>query len=172
MITGPGSRSVKGAIALVIAAFFFAACYGGPKTDHYAAMLDELRIPAGWTFVKEEADGPGANDRCDPLIAATCPRVWRGYLVQRDPSAVYDEAEAMVKAAGFEISATGYVLCATVSDSTTATCWFEARRGPDDAVFVKIFHSAHEAGLGDAPAGVLGVTVQASRRSPLSPAHS
>jgi hypothetical protein len=98
--------------AIVAAVLVLASCRLGPGADHYAAVLDGLRIPAGWELAHTTVMVPGGPDRrVDPsrprddidCFEGECPSVTRYYFVSGTPATAYPDARQLLVDAGFDI---------------------------------------------------------------------
>lgn len=149
MMSRPRNHAVSArAFTLLLAAVFVAACYTGPGTDHYAAILDELAIPDSWALVKSETRGPDGDSDCGAMTAPSCPAATKTYISEGDPLSAFAAAEELVKASGFTISQEFDADCEGPPQG--AACVFTSSRG-DDRVLVSVFRSVKDAGLSDAP---------------------
>lgn len=145
---------------LFVAALAVAACYTGPGTDHYVAILDELDIPAGWQFVKAKTSGPNGDFQCDPVVAPRCPGVTRTYIAGSDSLRAFEEAKQVADSAGFQIDQEISPACD--GRGSSLACAFSASRG-NDVVLVSVDRSTSDAHLEDPSAEGAVVFVTATR---------
>jgi hypothetical protein len=136
------------------------ACYTGPDANHFAAVLDDLLVPAEWHLTKTEIRAPDGGVRCDPVVVPSCPAVTKIYLVVAEPLAAFLVAERMVSDAGFIVERELIPTCD--GPPTGPSCSFESKRDAD-RVRVTVYQSTHDAGLDNAPAGRIAVLVTAER---------
>ena len=98
---------------LVVIAAMAASCAGGPDISHYAGVLDQLTIPAGWELVHTTLRAPGGGDKdVDPSrptdtigcsgLFGECPSIVRYYLVGGQPVDAYTAAKQVMLDAGFD----------------------------------------------------------------------
>lgn len=151
---------MRGRIALALTALLVAGCYTGPSANHYTAVLDELKVPAGWETLDTKVHGPGpdAAIKCSPITDSECPSVIRFYSVGADAKAALASGRAAVAAAGFRLERELGGSCTPVSGS--AYCAFESVRDKE-RLFVAVYGSTDSAGIPDAHAPGLVVVVTA-----------
>jgi hypothetical protein len=148
-------------LALIAVALSVGACYTGPGIDHFAAVLNELAVPADWELVRTETRGSDGDFVCDPIVVSNCPAVTRTYVVDADPRAALNQAEGFVEAAGFELAQELIPDCEG-TPSGPACSVFSSRN--NDRVLVSVFRSTSDAGIKDAP--IEGTTVQVVATGP------
>lgn len=117
-----------------------------PDASHYAAVLDEVRIPATWEFVTTVVNAPSGGDiGCTPYATDNCPSVSRYYFVPTDSALVaYEEAKGLVAAAGFVPVKEHFAACD--APPTGAACG-ESTKRDDDFLDVGVFRPGENAGL-------------------------
>jgi hypothetical protein len=130
-----------------------AGCYLGPGPDHYAAILDELAVPAGWQLLETRLRGPGQEEGCDPMLAADCPSATRWFLVGVEPAPALDAATSVIERARFQVARTLFPACDGAP--TGPACGLESRRA-SDVLWVKVYPPGRTTGL---DADVDGTTV-------------
>lgn len=124
---------VRGIVGLALAAVLaLAGCYTAPTADHFAAIVDELRVPAGWQSVETVVHGPDEDEPCDPFFTITCPGAMRSFLVDGDPADAYAQAKEVVTAAGFAITEEFREDC-TGASGESACNFFSSRDGDPTA---------------------------------------
>lgn len=145
-------------ITAAVAAVLVVACYTGPGADHFVAVLDELRVPAGWQADKTVVRGPDEQERCDPFLSNECPAAIRSFVVAADIDEALVQAKDVVAEAGFAITDES-TRCSPSSNSPA--CSLFANRG-DDRIAVAVFSSPSAAGLVVDPPGAVAVVVHAT----------
>lgn len=100
---------------LVLLVVILAACSSGPDVSHYTAVLDGLKIPAGWELIHTTIRRPGGPDReiqpgqpsdeiqCDATFGP-CPTVTRYYLVAGRPVDAFPKGKQVIVDAGFQVA--------------------------------------------------------------------
>src|SRR5678815_2612861 len=94
---------MRGTIVAVVIAVLVGGCSNGPSASHYAAVLDELIIPAGWELADTVVSELGGKVPCENIFGS-CPAVFRYYLVSGRSAAAFLEIKEMVTDAGFELT--------------------------------------------------------------------
>jgi len=111
------SREAKGNTNLgmggpiVLLAIVLLGCVGRPGADHYASVLDTLKVPASWELVHTTVREPGAAVSCETFVNPDCPSVHRFYRVEGMPAAAYQKAKDMLTGAGFTIDEEYHPAC-------------------------------------------------------------
>jgi hypothetical protein len=153
--------SWRGALACIVACVvLLGACYGGPGTDHYVGLLDELAIPADWEFVATERRGPGEEFQCEPLWNSTCPGAGRWYALSGDARAALEAVRDMVERSGYMVSEVLYPDCD--APPSGSACNLFAVRGADRFA-VSISPRGRNTGLDNAPDADVIIEVTAQR---------
>jgi hypothetical protein len=152
---------VKGILGPVLAsALTLAGCYTGPSADHFVAIVDELEAPAGWQVAQTVVRGPDQSEFCNPGVSTECPAAIRTYLVEGDIDAAFAQAKEAITGAGFAVTDEATSGCSSGS-SNGPPCGFFAHRG-DDQLYVGVYASPGEAGLGEGIPRDVAVVVHAS----------
>jgi hypothetical protein len=143
------SRLMKGLILRVVISAFLVGCASGPGASHYAAVLDELRIPAGWELAHTTVSEPGAKVPCEPIMGS-CPAVFRYYVVRGQPGAAYLPIKQTVTDAGFRFEEEVEPGCNGLEGDDRKACFLVAVRGPD-LLYIQVFEpgiDVDELGIG------------------------
>lgn len=106
------------------------SCAGGPSASHYAAVLDELSIPAGWELARTVVSEPGGTVPCETILGS-CPAALRYYLVSGQPAGGFSEIKQMVIDAGFELAEVLEPGCPGLRGDDRLACYLIAVRGAD-----------------------------------------
>lgn len=136
-----GARAIA---CLTLVATVVAGCYLGPGADHFAAILDELAVPAGWQLLETRLRGPGREEACDPLVAADCPSATRWYLVGVEPAQAFDAATGVIGRARFQVARTLSPACDAAP--TGPACALESRRGAE-ILWIRVYPPGRTTGL-------------------------
>lgn len=100
---------------LLLLVVILAACSSGPDVSHYTAVLNGLKIPAGWELIHTTIRRPGGPHReiqpgrpsdeiqCDATFGA-CPTVTRYYLVAGRPVDAFPKGKQVIVDAGFQVA--------------------------------------------------------------------
>jgi hypothetical protein len=131
--------------ALVLPAVLALGC-GRPGASHYAAVLDELKIPPTWEFVTTVVKAPSGGDiGCTPYATDDCPSVARYYFVPTGSAVdAYAEAKTLVGTEGFELDKEVFAACD--APPTGPACGESTKRG-DDFIDIGVFRPGDDAGL-------------------------
>jgi hypothetical protein len=132
-------------LLLVLVAIVVVAC--GPDAAHYAAVLDELHVPAAWELARATIKAPGGEIDCTPLWGTGgCPSVARSYLVAGKPVDAYPAARQLLVNAGFHIDQESGPMCNVPPSGPACVIW--GSRGGDFVLF-GLFNP------GDGPSGLV-----------------
>ncbi len=146
----------------MVMSILVAGCYAGPEPAHFAAVLDELSVPAGWQLVYTTIREPGGERECDPSVQPDCASVTRFFLVDGEPVDAFPGAKQMLVDAGFEVEEEVAPACDLRPKGIA--CWLRAFL-EGDRVTVFLFTPGFEAeGLGLAQAGQSLIMVAADRK--------
>jgi hypothetical protein len=137
----PARRSVV--VVILLPAVLLLGC-GRPNAAHYAALLDGLRIPAGWELTRTITKAPSGGDiDCTPFATPDCPSVARYYLVAANAAGpIYAQGRDILTAAGFTIGREFFPACD--APRSGPACSGLARRDGDNAD-VAVFRPGDEA---------------------------
>jgi hypothetical protein len=136
-----------------------AACYTGPSSSHYVALIEGLDDPAEWQVAKTVVRGPDQPADCSPFLSNECPAAIRTYSVTRDLEAAFTQAKDVITGAGFSVTDESKTGCSSGS-TTGRPCIFFAERGTDRVV-LRVPFSLTEAGLEHDVPGAAAVVVRA-----------
>jgi hypothetical protein len=140
---------LKGLILRVVIAVFLVGCASGPDASHYAAVLDELRVPPGWELAHTTVSEPGAKVPCEPIMGS-CPAVFRYFVVGGQPAQAYLPVKQMVTDAGFRLEEEVEPGCNGLEGDDRKACFLVAVRGPD-LLYIQVFEpgiDVDELGIG------------------------
>lgn len=133
---------VRGLSAVMGAVILLLAC-GGPDAAHYTAVLEEVRVPEGWTDAATVVHGPGGDVDCQPTPFSECPYVVRFYTTGTTPSDAYRAALSAVAETGFDLEREFNPEC----DGPSLACALTAIRDAD-RLSVNVYQPGKDDGTG------------------------